>query len=226
MKKWIILAVAVAFGWAGLALADGHYLKEDAIPLTLIPPPPGEGSAQWLDEIEHIKVLQRAPDNAALQRAEAEIKMRAEMVADMLPGLTRTTYPATFKLLDNIKKDSRVINHAAKAYYNTKRPYVVSDEIEALIAAHNNPAYPSGHTMGAMIWAEVLGQLLPEHAALLRDRAAEIAEHRVLTGMHYPADLDGGRALAYLTLGALWQSEVFLADLAAAKAELAAHPLP
>lgn len=200
---------------------EAYYLDAGTISPTLIAPPPAEGSAAWKREIKGIIALQKLATKEELRKAEAEIHMSPEMVAEALsPAVSRAEYPRLFALLDRAGEDSRAVNHAVKNYWNTRRPYLASGEVRALIRAHANPAYPSGHTMGARVWAELLAQFFPERQAALRARAAEIARHRVIVGMHYPSDVEGGRMLAMLLLGALSQSEEFRADFDAAMREV------
>jgi acid phosphatase (class A) len=70
------------------------------------------------------------------------------------------------------------------------------------------------------VLAEVLGLLFPDRLPALRARAEDIARHRVEAGVHYPVDLDGGRLLAMLELGALTASRGFQDDLKSAREEI------
>jgi acid phosphatase (class A) len=207
------------------AAQAGHYLDEKTIPPTLLAPPPREQSAEWKQEVATIIALQKRAKPVDIAAAKTEMKLTPDLVADALgPQMLRGNYPAVFRLLDKLDDDSHAINDIAKAHWNTRRPYVAAPGVKALINAHTNPAYPSGHTSGSLVLAEVLGQLFPKKQAELRARAAEIAEHRVLAGMHYPADVEGGRQMARLILGALTQSPAFREDFQAARAEIAAKP--
>jgi acid phosphatase (class A) len=201
----------------------GHYFDETIIPLTLLPPPPAEHSEAWDAEIAAIQALQRAATPADIAAAEAEVHLTPELLTSILPGVTRAAYPALFTLLERIGDDGHALGDLAKDHWRTRRPYLASSAVKALVTPHANPSYPSGHTNGSLVWAEVLGQLFPNQQAALRARADDIARHRVLAGMHYPADVEGGRRLALLTLGALWQSPAFRQDFAAAGQEVATH---
>lgn len=83
-----------------------------------------------------------------------------------------------------------------------------------------SPAYPSGHTSSSRVAAEVLGLLFPDRLAALRAKADSIAAHRIQAGVHYPVDIESGRLLAMLVLGALLKSDAFQSDLAAAREEM------
>jgi acid phosphatase (class A) len=61
---------------------------------------------------------------------------------------------------------------------------------------------------------------LPNKAKKFEERAAQIAKHRVIVGMHYLHDLEGGKQLADLIVEQLLQKQDFQNDFKAAKLEL------
>lgn len=212
---YVALLLLAAPAWAG------NYITDRVIAPTLLAPPPAEGSDAWKRDIAVIVSMQQSPPEQDLAMAAQEVHMKPELVTQVLgEGINRADYPALFSLLDKASQDGKAINDAAKEYWHTRRPYLASTDVKALVAPHANAAYPSGHTSGSLVWAEILAALFPDKRDALRDRAEQIAMHRVLAGMHYPSDLEGGRRLGLLTLGALWQSDAFRSDFIAAKAEI------
>ena len=89
-----------------------------------------------------------------------------------------------------------------------------------LISPSKGYAYPSGHTTGSYIYAHILGMIYPKKYAKLKEIAEEIAQHRILVGMHFPHDIEGGKKLALLILGGLTQNNNFQQDLTKAKEEI------
>jgi acid phosphatase (class A) len=218
-KLWYLLALMPAL-WAVGAWAE-PYFTADKVDFLRISPPLDVKSPQWQRDIDAIVALQAHPDKAALEKASAERNMSPEMVAQAVsPELTRASYPQTYAWLDRVADTSKDITHAAKAHWNTRRPYLMDARVKALIAAHDNPAYPSGHTSGSYVWAQALALVLPQHKQALFDRAAEIAQHRVLVGMHYPHDIAGGRQLALLIMDMLMKNPAFRSDMQEANKEL------
>lgn len=219
-----LFACATALWLAGISAAlAGNYFDTQLLPPTLLDPPPREGSVQWQQDVATIIDAQAAPDPAEIAKAGAEVHMKPEMITQVLvPSPSRAKCPQLFALLDRVSEDGREVNRIDKEYWNTRRPYIASAEVKALVDAHANPAYPSGHTSGSLVWSEVAGELLPEARDALRARAAAIAQHRVLVGMHYPSDLEGGRQEGRMILGALWQSAAFHKDFELARGEIAA----
>lgn len=199
-----------------------HYIGPAAIHPTLIEPPLKEGTDAWKKEADAVLKAQQQAAEEQIKEAEAERTVRPEIVTGVLgEKFTRERLPKTFALLDKVEADAQGISDAAKVHWNTKRPFQADERIKPSIEPAKSPAYPSGHTAISLVLAEVLGQLLPDSREKLRMRARDIAMHRVITGLHFPFDLEGGWQLGYLILGALQQNPAFREDVAAARAELA-----
>lgn len=217
IRNICLLIVSVASLWLAPAYAES-YCDAAAISPTLITPPPALTSGKHKNDITAILKLQQKPDAAELAKAVKERDLYAEM---MLPSeWTRKDYPALFTLLDRTRECAAAVTKSAKNYFNTKRPYLTDTRIKALVDAHDNPSYPSGHTINTYAWAYVLGLAIPEKREQFLKRAEEIAQRRVLVGMHYRYDIEGGKELALLIMGAMSQSESFQRDLAAAEKEI------
>lgn len=207
---------------AVVATSSGKYFDPATIPPTLLGPPPAVGGAEWNAEIDHMAALQAHADPAELKIAATERSLSPEMmVLPVVPELTRERFPHVYVLLERVNVVTQDVTSQVKDYYHTKRPYLSSPRIKPLIEPHDNPSYPSGHTSGGYVWAYVMSMLVPEEREAFFAKAEQFAQHRVLVGMHYPHDLEGGRKVALLVMGALLQSPDFQADLAEARRELA-----
>ena len=124
-------------------------------------------------------------------------------------------------MLDRVLASAEGVSEADKQFWHTRRPYVADDHVHLYINhIDQSPSYPSGHTSSSRVLAEVLGMLLPEKRAELRAHADMIAAHRVEAGAHYPKDLEGGRTVAMLVIGALTGNEDFQNDFATARDEM------
>jgi acid phosphatase (class A) len=108
----------------------------------------------------------------------------------------------------------------AKIYWKQDRPYLVDERVKSLIKSHSNYAYPSGHTADSYVIANILTILFPKESTKFYVKAEEIAQHRVLVGMHFQRDLNGGRQLSKLVMDSLMKNKDFLRDLDAAKKEI------
>jgi membrane-associated phospholipid phosphatase len=97
---------------------------------------------------------------------------------------------------------SGLLNTALKAWFQTPRPFVVSDEVRLLAVEQSNYGIPSGHVMNAVV---VWGYL----AWTVRKRwftwavvgfVALTAWSRMYGGVHYPQDAVIGAVLGLITL--------------------------
>ncbi len=219
MKKIFLLA---CFFFAISAQAEElHYLKPGTLKPEFLTPPIEVRSQEWNQEIETILKAQQEATTSDFAAALYEIKVRPELVTQVLgKDFARDTKPATYMLLDKVGADCKTQVHAAKDFWKTKRPYEEDARVKRRLPKLGNGAYPSGHTACPRVMAEVLGELYPEKRGDLRARAEEMAHHRIITGVHYPHDLAGGRAMALLVFGALTQSEMYRVDLEKARAEI------
>jgi len=213
------MLVCLAYGIAP-AYAAEPYFSEQTISPTLLTPPLVVRSEQWNAEIDVIINEQKNAAAAELAKAAEERNVNPEMMTQAIdPTLTRENYPALYHMMDRVSATSYKVGQAAKNHWRTSRPYIMDTRVKALINAHNNPAYPSGHTSSSYSWAYALSQVMPDKHTAFIQRAEEIAQHRVLVGMHYPHDIRGGKELALLIIGGLLQNAEFQADCYKARAE-------
>ena len=93
--------------------------------------------------------------------------------------------------------------------------------MQPCVALPANDSYPSGHAYGAYLRAAVLAEIFPEKRAEIFDRARYVAWGRVIGGVHFPTDLEGGRRLAEAGFAELKKSATFRAALEKCRAEAA-----
>lgn len=134
--------------------------------------------------------------------------------------------PYLYQLLRRVASDAGYAGDAAKELYKRLRPFVVNrqppctpDEMDRLGA---DRSYPSGHASTGTAWALVLAELAPDRAVPLLRRGQAFAESRVVCNMHWQSDTTQGRFVGVYSYNRLQASPEFRADVAAARAELAA----
>ncbi|UJH67260.1 phosphatase PAP2 family protein [Allomuricauda sp. SCSIO 65647] len=131
---------------------------------------------------------------------------------------TAANYPATFKLLQGVTKDMRIMEFTVKYHLLRARPYVLEPKLQPL-AIMGSPSFASGHTLWAYIQAFVWSELVPEKRPQFLALAYEIGESREIMGIHYPSDEEAAQVLAHDMLTAMWTNPKFQEDLRAAKGE-------
>jgi acid phosphatase (class A) len=131
---------------------------------------------------------------------------------------TAENYPATFKLLQGVTTDMRIMEFTVKYHLLRARPYVLEPKLRPL-QIMGSPSFASGHTLWAYIQAFAWSELVPEKRQQFLDLAYEIGESREVMGIHYPSDEEAARVLAHRMLTAMWSNPQFQSDLKAAKLE-------
>lgn len=172
-----------------------------------------EGSARW-------KLAQQDND---LWQGGALKRFSCAMGKDVSAKAT----PVAWKLLHKIELDVRTIGTPAKNHFDRKRPALDNDKpicVPREAWMRTNASYPSGHSMVAWSWALILTEAVPDKADALLKLGQESGDSRAVCGVHYPSDVEAGRVLASGMVARLHAEPAFMADLAAAKRELASAP--
>ncbi|WP_417664030.1 phosphatase PAP2 family protein [Pseudidiomarina donghaiensis] len=92
-----------------------------------------------------------------------------------------------------------------KRLLKRQRPYQRFPSFHAVIMAHDQFSFPSGHTTAAFLFAGIMSAYFPAWNSLFYVWAIAVGLSRVLLGVHYPGDIAAGAllgsALAWLALG-------------------------
>ena len=89
-------------------------------------------------------------------------------------------------------------------------------------ALQTSGSYPSGHTAIGWAWALVLSEASPDRSEAILARGRAFGESRLVCNVHWESDVIEGRFMGAATVARLHDEPEFLADLEAAKSELAA----
>ena len=104
--------------------------------------------------------------------------------------------PLTAELVANTWKDAEYYIWKYKNYFLRIRPYKLETKLNNLEET-NWAAYPSGHATNSYVNAYLYAALLPEFSSFFVKDAYDMAHSREIIGVHYPADSESGRLLAY-----------------------------
>jgi acid phosphatase (class A) len=189
----------------------------------ILPDPPAEGSQVQKDELAHLHEIEKArtPEQAEAARADAldeTIFLYKNVFGDIF---TEQGLPLTAALGKRIVNDAGPNAGAAKQSFHRMRPYMADKTLAP--ACPIKPAedsYPSGHTTVGWMLGLTLVEMVPEKREEILSRAQDYAHNRMVCGVHYPSDLQGGRALAYAVHAVMTQNPQYRQELAAARAEL------
>ena len=197
---------------------------------TILPPPPAADSPQQAADrayYDETRALQDTPrwklaqqDNDLWQGGALK---RFSCVLDV--ELSQRETPTAWKLLHRIELDVRDVGTPPKDHFARRRPALGNDKpicVPREKWMETNASYPSGHAMVAWTWALILTEAAPQKADALLRLGQESGDSRAICGVHYPTDVQAGRTLAAGMVARLHAEPAFMADLTAAKREIAA----
>jgi acid phosphatase (class A) len=209
------------------------YLPRAALPdsVALLPAPPAEGSAALaLDqEINRGDLALRGTPRWRLAGMDANLTFpwaAGDFACALNTSVTLIDTPRLYQLLRRAMSDAGAAAGAAKDKYRRARPFMANKQPTCTPGAEENLArngsYPSGHTAIGWTWALILSEIAPEQSDAILARGRAFGDSRLVCNVHWESDVIEGRFVAAATVARLHGDPTFLADLEAAKAELAA----
>lgn len=215
-----------------MAMTSRGYLTPEIMPdaAATIPPAPREGevrnTADWT--IFRATRALEGSDRWALAKSDDSYRP-----ADLLTGfscaagveLTPENSPTLAVMMARVSRDAGAAAEGAKQLYKRTRPYlhnegeICIDRSEGLAKSFD---YPSGHA--SLGWANglLMAELVPDRATQVLQRGRAYGESRVVCGVHNYSAAEAARTNAAGVIAALHGSPEFQADLAKARAEMAA----
>ena len=216
----------------GLGALEG-YLGPEKLPdsLTLVPPPPAPGSAALAhdEEVAENTFALRDTPRFALATADFELQLPVLMgtfSCALDAQITNENAPYLYNLLSRSFSDLAFSTYSAKNYYQRKRPFqdnnepIAVPEMKELL--EGDPSYPSGHSAVGWGFALILAEIAPDRDNELIGRGRAYSESRMVANHNWYSDVVWGRFMGAATVARLHGDPTFLADLEAAKEELAA----
>ena len=208
------------------------YLKPEQRPdhTVFLPPPPAPESVLGTADMAVYRATRALEGSARWRLAahDADIAQRdlfADFKCSLGVDLGAVQAPAATRLLTRASADLFPLIGASKEYYKRPRPYLVEKAPLCIVPSEEltrGGAYPSGHAAAGWLYALLLAEVAPDHTAAILGRGRAFGESRVVCGVHYLSDIEGGRTLATALVAALNGSAEFAADLTAARSELGA----
>jgi acid phosphatase (class A) len=131
--------------------------------------------------------------------------------------------PVTTRLITRASADLFPLIGASKDHYKRPRPFVVEKLPLCIVPSEEltrSGSYPSGHSAAGWLYALLLAETAPDRSAAILARGRAFGESRVVCGVHYLSDVEGGRTVATALVATLNGSAEFAGDLSAARAEM------
>ena len=171
-----------------------------------------------LDEADLLITLSMQAARTEEQKAEAirDKKYSIRLVSDVIDPAFETKYPKTWAMLKMADHEEILINSMLKNSNERCRPFVQHPILVTPLFAVPDYSYPSGHASGTELQARILGYLFPARTDELLRRARQVADSRVVAGVHYASDTEYGLELGDLVFRELEANPRFKSDLEAA----------
>lgn len=165
--------------------------------VALIQPPPAEGDPRTARDLTLLRALQLSRTPEEIQAARADVDESGFLFRDVFgPGLDARRLPRTADLLARAGEAASAAMNRAKIVWNRPRPSQLDPALRPCLPVPTTSSYPSGHAVLGMVYAGLLGRMLPEHRTALFARARRYAEAREVCGLHFPSDTEAGYAAA------------------------------
>jgi acid phosphatase (class A) len=208
------------------------YLAQSELPdsLALLPPPPALGSAaEALDlDVARQALALRDSDRFKLAALDADLSFpdaAGAFSCALGAPITGQDTPILYRMLQRVMHDAGAATRAAKNKYQHARPFMLDGQPTCQPTAERdlraNGSYPSSHAAIGWAWAQALAEIAPDRAEALLERGRAFGDSRLVCNVHWASDVMEGRIIAAATVARLRSNPEFLADLQAAKGELA-----
>ncbi|HEY0419657.1 MAG TPA: phosphatase PAP2 family protein [Acetobacteraceae bacterium] len=219
-----LLAAILAVPILPVRAAEPPYVTATQLDLVpFLPPPDASGSDADRAAQQAVVAAQRAtsPDRVALAAADAEESVFAMFASVLGPAFATEALPDATRFFDRVGETEDAVVDPAKKHFNRTRPFMANEaEIKPLVKPSRSGAYPSGHATRVTMAAIILSSMLPEKRAAIWARAEEYAQSRVIGGMHYPQDLEGGKRAGSAIAAMMFTDPDFIGDYALARSEI------
>jgi acid phosphatase (class A) len=215
----LLVAGAIASGMTSSAAA--RYLDPSQVDLArVLAPPPGPQSPEGKAELEAVLALQRTRSEADVKRAQADDELSVFRYADVMgPGFAPENLPFTTAFFKDVAADGGQVVNPTRQHFNRLRPTVVDKRVEPVVNA-NGGSYPSGTAAFAYVAGILLANMVPEKAPAIFARAADWGHNRVVSGVHYPGDIEAGRISGAVIDNVLLHNAAFMTDFSKAREEV------
>lgn len=180
------------------------------------PQKPALGSSVDQEDLLITLSLQTSRTEDQKNEALRDKKYSINLVTEVIDTDFEHKYPNVYRVLNNADIDSYYINTLIKNENGRLRPFVQHPILVTPLFTSGDYSYPSGHATGMELQARILAQLFPDKSDALRQRARQVADSRVVAGVHYASDTEAGLALGDLLFMELEAKSAFQKDLAAA----------
>ncbi|OLF52641.1 acid phosphatase [Pseudomonas chlororaphis] len=222
------LLFCLTLSGAGVALAApaaAPYLSANQFQLAdYLPPPPAIDSPLQQNDLKAVLAAQAARSSAQVSQVQQDDEWEDSVFhfarESLGGGFSVERLPLTQAFFRRAQEDLVQFLMPAKHSYGRPRPYEASSQVKPVLPPPEGDSYPSGHSMNGYLNATLLSMALPEKRSELFNRAQLNADSRVIAGVHFPSDLEGGKISAAVLVARLLDDPKAAADFESVKKEI------
>ena len=208
----------------------GGYLGAQRLPdfRAFLPPPPAAGSPLAAADAAIFEQTRKLENGPRWQLAANDDRINLKALLGYFGcaaglDLSSVDAPAITRVLARSSADLFPLIGAAKDAYKRPRPFLEHEGPICVMPSEEltaSPSYPSGHSATGWLYALLLAEIDPAHADAIVQRGRAYGESRVVCGVHYYTDIEGGRMTATALVATLHGAPEFETDIASARAEV------
>jgi acid phosphatase (class A) len=217
-----LLAGAAAVACSGFTdAAFARYLDPSQVDLIrILPAPPPPDSLAGKADVEAVLAAQQARTPADVKRAQDDDVLTVFRFTDVMgEGFAADKLPFATAFFKDVGADGGSVVNPARAHFARKRPKTADPRVQPVVNAGGG-SYPSGTAAFAYEAAILLADMVPEKATAIFARAADWGHNRVVSGVHYPSDVEAARIAGSVIDNVLLHNAAFMTDFNKAKAEV------
>jgi acid phosphatase (class A) len=190
-----------------------YYLTGKEVLWAEFPKTPALASPVDLTDLTIVLSIQASRNAEQIAEAKRDAPYSIKLLTDVIDPAFESNFPKTYEVLKRAGADGAFITSMLKKQNSRLRPFVQHPTLVIPVITCEDFSYPSGHSSGAELQARLLGKLFPAKAEDLLHRARQVADSRVVAGVHYASDTCMGLFLGDILFKELDASPKFRADL-------------
>ena len=227
-KLLILAALAMAFGAgacssptalialkrAHLTSQKPHYVAAEQFKTVAFTPPPAPDSAAQKADVAITLDWQNKRTEADCAKARLTANADYDSFWGGKSPFPRPLPPEVKEFFGRLTLDLDSAVTVMKDRYQRPRPFnAYPGTAVPCIKKSGGYSYPSGHATFSRVFADVLTDIVPGRSAEFFAKADEIAQDRVLGGVHFASDIAAGKAFGDEFHSELLKSPEYLKDI-------------
>lgn len=190
-----------------------YYITAEQQAMPDFPAPPEPGSEADRKDLSAVFALQQRLKPGQCDKAKMAAHADFESFFGDISPFPKPLPAEAAAIFKRVKTETDGVAADIKDKFKRKRPFLRDPGLNPCLGRIGGLAYPSGHATISRLMALMLADLVPARRREFLARADEAALDRVIGGVHHPADIEAGKALADRLYPRYKKSKNFAADM-------------